>query len=80
MAISASLIAAGLSAWKYSVDSLCTKIASGRTSRIACIASTLALTRCLRAVTKALSLASCSFHQPYAAEKVAQTNISLTGV
>ena len=54
--ISAGPIAAGFSAWKYSEDSLWMKIASGRTSRIACIASTLALTMCLSAVTKAWSL------------------------
>ena len=58
------MIALGLSAWKYSEDSLWMKIASGRTSRIAAIASTLALTMCFSAVTKARSLASCSFHQP----------------
>ena len=67
--ISAGPIAAGFSAWKYSDDSLWMKIASGRTSRIACIASTLALTMCLSAVTKARSVVSCSFHQPYCAEK-----------
>src|SRR3954447_357672 len=78
--ISAGRIAFGLSAWKYSDDSLWMKIASGLTSRIADIASTFALTMCLSAVTKAWSLASCSFHQPYAAENVAQTNISFTGV
>jgi len=58
------VIAEGLTAWKYSEDSLWTKMASGRTSRIACMASTLALTRCFRAVTNPRSLLSCSFHQP----------------
>ncbi len=73
-------MAAGFSAWKYSDDSLWMNSASGRTSRMACIASTLAFTMCFRAVTKARSLCSCSFHQPYSAEKVAQMYISLTGV
>ncbi len=44
------------------------------------MASTLALTMCLSAVTKPLSVFICSFHQPYFAEKIAQMNISLTGV
>ena len=39
-------------------------MASGRTAKILCIARTLALTMCLRAVTKARSFVSCSFHQP----------------
>ena len=70
----------GFWAWKYSLDSLCTKIASGRTGKTACMASTFALTMCLRAVTKPVSVVICSFHQPYLAEKRAQTYISLTGV
>ena len=56
------------------------KIASGRRFRISIIAMTLALTICLSAVTKLRSVFSCSFHQPYLAEKTAQMNISLTGV
>ncbi len=77
---SALAIASGLSAWKYSDDSLWMKMASGRTCRIARMATTLAFTMCFRAVTKPASLLSCSFHHPQRAEKVAQTNISLTGV
>ena len=50
--ISAGLIAAGFSAWKYSDDSLWMKSASGRTLRIRSMASTLAFTMCLSAVTK----------------------------
>ena len=50
--ISAGLIAAGFSAWKYSEDSLWMKIASGRTSRMRHMASTFALTMCFSAVTK----------------------------
>ena len=61
---SAGGIAAGVAAWKYSLLSLWTKIASGRTARIARMAETLARTTCFSAVTKAPSLASCSFHQP----------------
>ena len=41
---------------------------------------TLAFTMCLSAVMKHLSLFSCSFHQPYFAEKTEQMNISLIGV
>ena len=73
-------IAAGLSAWKYSDDSLWMKIASGRRFNISTIASTLALTMFFSAVTNARSVRICSFHQPYLAEKTAQMNISLTGV
>ncbi len=62
--ISDGMIAAGFSAWKYSELSLWMKIASGRTSRMVCMARTLALTRCFRAVTKPRSVVSCSFHQP----------------
>ena len=47
---------------------------------MAFIASTLAFTRCFSAVTKARSLDRRSFHHPQRAEKVAQTNISFTGV
>ena len=57
-------MAAGFSAWKYSDDSLCTKMASGLTSRMVFIASTLALTMYLSAVTKERSDVICSFHQP----------------
>jgi len=62
--ISAGRMAAGFSAWKYSEDSLWMKIASGRTCRIALMASTLALTMFFRAVTKVLSVVPSSFHQP----------------
>ena len=55
-------------------------MASARCFRISSIASTLALTMCFSAVTNALSVFSCSFHQPYLAENIAQMNISLTGV
>ena len=55
-------------------------MASGRAAITACMASTLAMTMLRRAVTKARSSCSCSFHQPYRAEKAAQMNISLTGV
>ena len=44
------------------------------------LASTLAWQRCLIAVTKAVSLVSRSFHQPYWAENLAATKISFTGV
>ncbi len=78
--VSAGAIASGLSAWKYSEDSLWTNTASGRCCRIAIMARMLAFTTCFTAVTKALSEVCCSFHQPNFAEKVAVMNISLTGV
>ncbi len=56
------------------------KMASGRTSRIAFIASTLALTILVSARTNVWSVRPCSFHQPNMAENWAQMNISLTGV
>ncbi len=55
-------------------------MASGRRFKISIIASTLALTMCFSAVTKLRSSVACSFHQPYLAEKMAQMNISFTGV
>ena len=57
-------IACGFAAWKYSDDSLCTKSASGRTSRIHLIAHTFAFTMFFSAVTNERSSLSCSFHQP----------------
>ena len=56
------------------------KIASGRRFNISVMASTFAFTICFSAVTKVRSVVPCSFHQPYLAEKIAQMNISLTGV
>jgi hypothetical protein len=62
-----------MTGWKYSLDSLWMKTASGRTSRIASCARRLARTRWDSAFTKASSERSCSFHQPSSAENVAQT-------
>ena len=62
------------------VDSLWIESAGGCARRIAVSASKFAWARCFRAVTKARSDASCSFHQPGWPETVAQTQISLTGV
>ena len=61
----AARTAAGFSGWNYSDDSLWMKMASGRSPRIARIASTLALTMCSRAVTNERSSVSCSFHQAF---------------
>ena len=44
--------------------SLLTNTASGRSSAMACIISTLAFARCRTAVTKARSSRHCSFHTP----------------
>jgi hypothetical protein len=70
----------GLSGWKYWEDSLWMKMASGRASRMACMARRFARQRCFKAVTKARSLFNRSFHQPKLAEKEAVMKISLTGV
>ena len=78
--LSLVVIAAGLSAWKYSELSDWMNIASGRLFNISIMASTFALTIFLSAVTNDRSVVICSFHQPYLAEKTAQMNISLTGV
>ena len=70
----------GSSGWKYSDDSLWMNVGRSSTSMIASIARMFAWQRCFTAVTNARSLLSRSFHQPFKAENIAVTKISLTGV